>query len=328
MHDKPSKHSLNLASTNERNQRQISEGSERKRSTYYRKIAQKESKVHQYMIILLSKISTLRSNLMFLILNGYLLSSLVFQLAIGYAKYAVQQNVAVDINQRLSVIDDATGSLTAALATLDNLDFNRIVYKGIAPQNLLQDYGIANLLDSNGQSESWLNHAMQSYLNQINMKMVDAYYISQEIKDIISNSPRVDREIYKDKEKQWVSQGLTFRELGYFLQPLINKYSARDQLAYMPLGISNNPNGDILEQTLRANLGGDESAEIYRMTKLTETYFNYIANVNKSFLLTAQLLAMVSITLIVLIILFYALLLRLKMQSVYADMFNFRVLYL
>jgi hypothetical protein len=303
----------------------MSEDSQKRRSTSYRRIANRDSKFHQYMTILHEKIRTLKSNIMFAILIGYLLMSLVFQALIGSEKYSIQHKVANDLMSHISTIDDVTLALDSALKTLDFLDFNRNVFKGVVPKDLLAEYGFSDLLEVNSKADDQLLYKMQNSINTANIKMIDSAFSKEEYTSSFSFSPQVKGLLFNQSTSRWQTINVTFRSLGSLLQPMIDSYSLRSLPTILEKGPLDNPEGDALEQTLRKNLGGEETRIIYELTKNAEHYFEYASSFHKSFLLTSELLAICSILLVAIIVLLYAFLLRLKMKSVFLTVFQFRV---
>ena len=308
-----------------RNRNKGSEDSRNKRSTTYKRMAYKESKVHEYMMILHEKIRTLSSNIMFIILIGYLFSSLLFQALMGYQKYHIQQKVGKEILYHLSAVDDTTLAFNSVMKTLDLIDFNRNVFSGVIARDYLSQYGIKDMIEANSKESGSLKFVLQSTLNKANKKMIGATINQSEYIDSFSYSPRVNGTSYNESRRSWEPIHLTFRSMGSFLQPLIDSYATKDLKTIEKNGPKQNPKGDINEQTLRINLGGAESKIIYKLTLLSAGYFRYLTQYSKNFLLTSELLSILSVLLVAVIVLLYAFLLRLKMKSVYMTIFQFRV---
>jgi hypothetical protein len=303
------------------------EDSQRRRSTSYRKMANKDAKILTYMSILHEKIRTLKSNIMFIILIGYLMVSLFFQAFIGSEKYTIQQMVATDLMDHISAIDDITLALNYALRTVDFIDINRNVFRGVIQKDLLASYGISDIVANNSIADDLLKFKMHNSINAANIKMIEAAFKKVEYTDSFSFSPRVEGQLFNESRKAWQSLPITFKSLGSFLQPMIDNYVSRNLSEIMAKGAANNPEGDILEQTLRKNLGSEETKILNDLCKKASSYFMYVANFQKSFLLTSELLAICSILFVSVIVLLYAFLLRLKMKSVFLTVFQFRVSY-
>ena len=311
--------------------KRASEGSHIKKSSYYTKIMNRDNSVNKHLLILMEKIRTLDGNIMFLLLIGYLIASVVFQAIMGYSKYITLDTVKIDLREKLIASDWNTVALTSMTDVLKVVEFSRAVIENKISDGYMADQGIPSILTSNNLIKKPLRLMLQQYTVATALKMINASYPNLVAEDMFFNDSKITEFRWEPilsldgRTGEFTEFDSFSRNAIGYIQPYIDRFVLLDELTRDRTLLGADRKGDIIEELIRKNLNGELIGLVYRQSLRVSEYFTSVCDMSRRFLLYSQLSCILSICFVVFIVAVYTVLLKQKMKFVYFTMFDFRV---
>lgn len=303
-----------------------SQESIRKKSTTMKKMFKRDTTDHRMIVILNEKIRTLNYNIMLIILATYLAFSLLFQAFAGYYKYIVIREIRSDVENKIIAADLNCKEFASVVDTLQFIDLNRLVVEGSLADSLFTEAGYPSIIaqDEVVKKKSSADLSVYHWRNEINFGNLSFPSMLDE-DEKYRNQKLINVEVYDMNINDFKNESRRIPSAFAYVQPLIDRYCARNLIADLLPKMSANSLDNIVEEAIRRNLAG--SISLSTATK-GRTLYSYFRGIGRNYVVTNtvwQISAIGSVLLVCFIVLFYTLLLRLKFRHVYQIMFGFKV---
>jgi hypothetical protein len=286
-----------------------SEDSMRFKSSQLRKVLRRDFIDHKNILVLISKIASLNTNIMVILLASYLAFSLVVQAVCGYYKYPVLAKLGTEVLYKMVALDHNMRELNSTVGIITAVDLNRMVLEGKIRDDLFGEENMTSILSNNERLLSqFISYPSLSYWHS-HLITTNLSFPSHLPKQASSQSITV----HAYSQEYLSIPSVSLHSAYSYVQPLIDRYcrGGRDL--------------DTAEEVIRLNLGPDLIDSIRKRGDALSVYFHSMGSLALSSILLYQLFSTMSLVLLTLMVLAYTALLKYKFRYVYSLMFEFKV---